>query len=71
MVAESQAQGVLSHHGSAENGTSHNASQHGSAKKATASVTVEAPSHISEFYSSNTLGCSDGKRRYYLVAEEF
>ena len=57
MVAEGHTQGVLSQNGSSHNGHSHN----GSAKSAD-SVTVEAPSHFTEHYPANTLGCSEGAK---------
>lgn len=59
MVAESQTQGVLSQNGTCKNGTPNNASQNGSLKKNGSCVTVESPSHISEFYPKNNLGCSE------------
>lgn len=54
MVADSQTQGVLSQNGSAANGSS----QHGLAKADP--VKVEPPSHVTEYYPPNTLGCSEG-----------
>ena len=48
MVAESVSQGDLSQNGLL-NGS-----------KADSCVTVECPSHIKEYYSQNTLGCSEG-----------
>ena len=56
MVAGSQTQGVLSQNGSTVNGDS----QRGSTKPET--VTVVAPSHVTDYYSANTLGCSGGVR---------
>ena len=53
MVADSQTQGVLSQNDSIANGTSH-----GPAKADP--VKVEAPSHVTEYYPPNILGCSEG-----------
>ncbi len=61
MVAESQTQGVLS-----QNGTPNSASQNGSSKKNGSCLTVESPSHISEFYPKNNLGCSEGRAKRCL-----
>lgn len=54
MVVNSQAQGVLSQNGSATNGNSQNGSEKSNA------ITVEPPSHVTEYYSHNTLGCTEG-----------
>lgn len=67
MVAESQTQGVLSQNGTCDNGTPISASPNGSSKTNGSCVTVEAPSHISEFYPKNNLGCSDGRAKCSLI----
>ena len=54
MVVNSQTQGILSQIGSATNGGSQNGS-----KKADP-ITVEPPSHVTEYYPPNTLGCTEG-----------
>lgn len=54
MVADSQTQGVLSQNGSIANGSS----QHALAEADP--VKVEVPSHVTEYYPPNTLGCSEG-----------
>ena len=60
MVADSQTQGVLSQKGASRNGALNGTCQTASAKIKDC-VTVESPSHISEFFPKNTLGCSDGR----------
>ena len=50
MVAESQTQGVLTQHSSAQNGSGKHAD----------TVKVESPSHVTDFYPPNTLGCGEG-----------
>ena len=67
MVAESQTQGVLSQNGTCENGTPNSAFQNGSSEKNGSCVTVESPSHISEFYPKNNLGCSEGRAKCSLT----
>lgn len=54
MVVNGQTQGVLSQNGSATIGGSINGSKNINA------ITVEHPSHVTEYYSPNTLGCTEG-----------
>lgn len=67
MVAERQTQGVLSQNRTCENGTPNSVLHKGSSKKNCSCVTVESPSHISEFYPKNNLGCSEGRAKCTLT----
>ena len=60
MVVNSQTQGVLSQSGSEINGGWQNGSKKGNAIK------VEPPSHVTEYYPPNKLGCTEGTNNQLL-----